>query len=80
MNPNQNRQIPAGMPPGAMLNADFSMTNIEEVKEDIARDIAPIVPPSFQDVLQPGFAGTKATKVRQEIQKDLQKAKAKRMQ
>ncbi|MEW9671088.1 hypothetical protein [Ammoniphilus sp. 3BR4] len=79
MNSNQNGQ---NQPNGSqtILNADFSMTNIQEVKEDIARDTAPVVPPSYQDALQPGFAGTKASKVREEIQQDLMKAQAKRLQ
>lgn len=62
------------------LDAEFSMTNVQEVKEDIARDTAPVVPPTYQDILQPGFAGTKAHKVQAEIQQDLEKAQAKRMQ
>lgn len=77
MNPNHNEQNQASnsIP---ILNADFSMTNIQEVKEDIARDTAKVVPPTYQDALQPGFAGTNASKVREEIQQDLLKAKAKR--
>lgn len=81
MNPNQNSNAEnqvAGAE--AMLNAEFSKTNVQEVKEDIARDTAPIVPPSYQDVLQPGFAGTKAYKVQEEIQQDLSEVQAKRMQ
>lgn len=75
MNPNPNQASGAE----AMLNADFSMTNIQEVKEDIARDTAKVVPPTPQDALQPGFAGTKASKVREQIQQDLLKARAKRL-